>query len=111
MNASYICLYESLGKAKLKFELKSHHEMVVKDLRQIAEDNQQLNWYKNKLTKQSKHVKVVEESLEILSEKLRKTAEDNRIVRQRTKLQHEQNREEVCFFLKKHKLDICIFTC
>ncbi|VVB17461.1 unnamed protein product [Arabis nemorensis] len=85
----------SHGKTRVKFELKSHHEMVVKDLRQIAEDNQQLKWYKNKLTKQSKHVKVVEESLEILSEKLRKTAEDNRIVRQRTKMQHEQNREEM----------------
>ncbi|KAF8087573.1 hypothetical protein N665_0578s0026 [Sinapis alba] len=83
------------GKTKLKYEMKSYQEYVVKELRQIAEDNQQLNWFKNKLTKQNKHAKVLEESLGILSEKLRKTAEDNRIVRQRTKMQHEQNREEM----------------
>lgn len=102
MKASYVLfLYASLGKTKLKFEMKSYQENVVKELRQIAEDNQQLNWFKNKLTKQNKHAKVLEESLGILSEKLRKTAEDNRIVRQRTKMQHEQNREEVCFFNSK----------
>ncbi|CAA7044164.1 unnamed protein product [Microthlaspi erraticum] len=59
----------------------------------VREENQQLNWFKNKVTKQNKHAKVLEESLGILSEKLRKTAEDNRIVRQTTKMQHEQNRE------------------
>lgn len=93
--------------------MKSYQEYVVKELRQIAEDNQQLNWFKNKLTKQNKHAKGLEESLGILSEKLRKTAEDNRIVRQRTKMQHEQNREEVCFFnLVKHTLDVfkCLLT-
>lgn len=75
--------------------------MVVKELRQISEDNQQLNYFKNKLSKQNKHAKVLEESLEIMSEKLRETAENYRIVRQRTKMQHEQNREEVCFFPQK----------
>ncbi|KFK27663.1 protein suppressor of protein silencing 3-like [Arabis alpina] len=85
----------SHGKTTLKFELKSHNEMVVKDLRQITEDVQQLNWFKNKYTKESKHNKVLEESLENITEKLRKTEEDNRIVRQRTKMQHEQNREEM----------------
>ncbi|WZZ74988.1 hypothetical protein YC2023_086358 [Brassica napus] len=83
------------GKTGLTYEMKSYQEYVVKELRQIAEDNQQLNWFKNKLTKQNKHAKGLEESLGILSEKLRKTAEDNRIVRQRTKMQHEQNREEM----------------
>lgn len=109
VNASHVFLYDSTGKTRLKFEMKSHREMVVKELRQIAEDNQQLNWFKNKLTKQNKHAKVLEESLEILSEKLRKTAEDNRIVRQRTKMQHEQNREEVCFFSRKtQNLTFCM---
>ncbi|KAJ0248696.1 protein suppressor of gene silencing 3 [Hirschfeldia incana] len=83
------------GKSRLKYEMKSYQEYVVKELRQIAEDNQQLNWFKNKLTKQNKHAKVLEESLGILSEKLRKTTADSRIVRQRTKMQHEQNREEM----------------
>ncbi|CAE6116897.1 unnamed protein product [Arabidopsis arenosa] len=85
----------SQGKTRLKFEMKSYQEMVVKELRQISEDNQQLNYFKNKLSKQNKHAKVLEESLEIMSEKLRETAENYRIVRQRTKMQHEQNREEM----------------
>ncbi|KAL0718257.1 hypothetical protein Bca4012_067579 [Brassica carinata] len=55
--------------------------------------------FKNKLTKQNKHAKTLEESQGILSEKLRKTAEDNRIVRLRTKMQHEQNREELMFVM------------
>ncbi|CAL9231314.1 unnamed protein product [Arabidopsis halleri] len=85
----------SQGKTRLKFEMKSYQEMVVKELRQISEDNQQLNYFKNKLSKQNKHAKVLEESLEIMSERLRETAENYRIVRQRTKMQHEQNREEM----------------
>ncbi|XP_010521614.1 PREDICTED: protein SUPPRESSOR OF GENE SILENCING 3 [Tarenaya hassleriana] len=85
----------SQGKTALKFEMRSYREMVVKELRQISEDNQQLNWLKNKLTRQSNHAKVLEESLEIMSAKLRKTTEENRIVRQRTKMQHEQNRQEM----------------
>lgn len=100
----YVFMFDFLGKTRLKFEMKSYQEMVVKELRQISEDNQQLNWFKNKLTKQNKLAKVLEESLEIATEKLRKTAEDNRIVRQRTKMQHEENREEVCRFLENHKL-------
>lgn len=67
----------------------------MKKLRQIAEDDQQLTWFKNKLAKQNKHAMALEESVGILSEKLRKTAEGNRIVGLRTKMQHEQNREEV----------------
>ncbi|EOA20190.1 hypothetical protein CARUB_v10000486mg [Capsella rubella] len=85
----------SQGKTRLKFELRSYQEMVVKELRQIAEDNQQLNYFKNKLSKQNRHAKVLEESLEIMSEKLRETAKKTRIVRQSTKMLHEQNREEM----------------
>ncbi|KAL3597191.1 hypothetical protein D5086_008828 [Populus alba] len=64
--------------------------MVVNQIRQMAEDNQQLLYLKNK---------VVEEQLEefsgIVNEKLRKTEEENRIVRLRTQMHHEQNKEEV----------------
>uniref|UniRef100_A0A7N0UHZ5 Uncharacterized protein n=1 Tax=Kalanchoe fedtschenkoi TaxID=63787 RepID=A0A7N0UHZ5_KALFE len=37
------------GKTKLKFDMKSHHEMVTIPLQQMSEDNQQLIWLKHKL--------------------------------------------------------------
>ncbi|KAK8481967.1 hypothetical protein V6N13_144666 [Hibiscus sabdariffa] len=85
----------SQGKSRLKFEMRSYQEMVVKQIRQMSEDNQQLNFYKNKVAKEQRAKNALEESLGIVSEKLRKTMEENRIVRQRTKMQHEQNKEEM----------------
>lgn len=67
----------------------------MKQIRQMSEDNQQLVYLKNKVVKERRHSKTVEESLEIVSEKLRKTQEEIRIVRQRTNKQHEENKEEV----------------
>lgn len=88
-------LYDWLGKSKLKFEMRSYQEMVVSQMKQMSEDNQQLLWFKNKVAKEQKHSKALEESFGIVSEKLRRTLEENRIVRQRTKTHHEQNKEEV----------------
>ncbi|KAJ4966452.1 hypothetical protein NE237_018301 [Protea cynaroides] len=85
----------SHGKLKLKFEIKSYQEMVVGPMKQMSEDNQQLIYFKDKVLREQMHSKALEESLEVFNEKLRKTKEDNRIVRQRTKEQHEQNREEM----------------
>ncbi|KAG6777704.1 hypothetical protein POTOM_017533 [Populus tomentosa] len=63
----------------------------------MAEDNQQLLYLKNK---------VVEEQLEEFSgkvnEKLRKTEEEKRIVRLRTQMHHEQNKEEGYDLIKEH---------
>ena len=75
--------------------MRSYQEMVVKQIRQMSEDNQQLVYLKNKVVKERRHSKTVEESLEIVSEKLRKTQEEIRIVRLRTNKQHEENKEEV----------------
>lgn len=75
--------------------MRSYQEMVVREARQLTEKNQQLNYYMDKAEKEKKHSKVLAESFNILSEKLRKTMEENRIVRQRTRIQHEQNKEEV----------------
>ncbi|XVE83477.1 hypothetical protein DITRI_Ditri16bG0091200 [Diplodiscus trichospermus] len=87
----------SQGKSRLKFEMRSYQEMVVKQIRQMSEDNQQLIFYKNKVAKEQRLKSALEESFGIVSEKLRKTMEENRIVRQRTKMQHEQNKEEMDF--------------
>ncbi|CAM8946723.1 unnamed protein product [Rhodiola kirilowii] len=83
------------GKTNLKFDMRSHHEMVVIPLKQMSEDNQQLIWLKHKVAKEQRHSKALEESFGIVSEKLRQTMEENRIVRQRTKWQHEEYREEM----------------
>ncbi|KAE9444909.1 hypothetical protein C3L33_23193, partial [Rhododendron williamsianum] len=81
--------------ARLKFETRSYQEMVVNQMRQMSEDNQQLIWFKDKVAKEQRRSKALEESFEVVSEKLRKTVEENRIVRQRSKMHHEQNKEEV----------------
>jgi len=75
--------------------MKSYQEMVVHQIRQMNEDNQQLLYLKNKMVKEKKHSKALEESFGIVTEKLRKTMEENRIVRRRTKMQHEEIKEEV----------------
>ncbi|KAI3880939.1 hypothetical protein MKX03_020005, partial [Papaver bracteatum] len=61
----------------------------------MSEENKQLLWYKNRLDENQWHTKGLEESLGIMSERLRKTTKENVIVRERTKLQHEQNKEEL----------------
>ncbi|KOM40708.1 hypothetical protein LR48_Vigan04g090600 [Vigna angularis] len=80
----------SQGKSRLKFDMRSYQEMVVHQIRQMNEDNQQLLYFKNKVVKTTKHTKTLEESIGKMSEKLRKTMEENRIVRRRTKMQHEE---------------------
>ncbi|XP_058210087.1 protein SUPPRESSOR OF GENE SILENCING 3-like [Rhododendron vialii] len=83
--------------ARLKFETRSYQEMVVNQMRQMSEDNQQLIWFKDKVAKEQRRSKALVESFEVVSEKLRKTVEENRIVRQRSKMHHEQNKEEMDF--------------
>ena len=73
----------------------SYQEKVVNQLKQMNEDNQQLNWYKNKVAKEQMHSKALEESFGLVSQKQRKTEEENRQVRERTKQLHDQNKEEV----------------
>lgn len=67
----------------------------MNQIRQMSEDNQQLVYFKDKIVKERRHSKTVKESLDLVTEKLRKTEKDFRIVRQRTKMQHEENKEEV----------------
>lgn len=83
------------GKSRLKYELRSYQEMVVIPMKQMNEDNQQLVWLKNKVIKQEKRSKAIEETFGVVTQKLRETMEENRIVRLRTKIQHQENKEEV----------------
>ncbi|XP_052192935.1 protein SUPPRESSOR OF GENE SILENCING 3 [Diospyros lotus] len=87
----------SQGKSKLKFEIKSYQEMVVNQMKRMSEDNQQLIWFKNKVAKEQMRSKALQESFGSVSEKLRRTLEENRIVKERSKMHHEQNKEEMDF--------------
>ncbi|XP_065875051.1 protein SUPPRESSOR OF GENE SILENCING 3 [Euphorbia lathyris] len=87
----------SQGKAKLRFEMRSYIESVVQQIAQMSEDNQQLGWYKTRVVKEQLRYRSVKESLERVTDKLRKTTEENRIVRQRTQIHHEQSQEELEF--------------
>ncbi|KAK8625324.1 hypothetical protein V6N13_090198 [Hibiscus sabdariffa] len=99
----YIALKEDLdlfnrhskGKSGLKFETRSYQEMVESQIKKINDDSQQLNLLKKKVAQEQKYSQVLAESLGRLSEKLRQTTEEYSIVRQQTRLQHEQNKEEL----------------
>lgn len=65
----------------------------------MSEDNQQLGYYKDKFSREQNKNKTLAESLGQISLKLRQKTEENRIVRQRTKMQQEENKEEVIYQL------------
>ncbi|TYG84040.1 hypothetical protein ES288_D01G217600v1 [Gossypium darwinii] len=85
----------SQGKSKLKFETRSYQEMVESQIKKINDDSQQLNLLKKKVAQEQQPSQVLAESLGRLSEKLRQTTEEYGIMRQQTRLQHEQNKEEL----------------
>ncbi|XP_008795270.1 protein SUPPRESSOR OF GENE SILENCING 3 homolog [Phoenix dactylifera] len=85
----------SQGKSRLKYDTRSYQEMVVIPMKQMSEDNQQLIWLKNKVVKQEQWSKTLEETCGVMSQKLRESREENRIVRLRTKIQHEENKVEM----------------
>lgn len=85
----------SQGKSKLKFEMRSYQEMVVGPMKQMSEENQLLIWYKNKVAIDQQHEKDLEQTMELMSNQLRITNEENRIVKQRTTIQHEENKEQM----------------
>ncbi|KAJ0697939.1 putative protein SUPPRESSOR OF GENE SILENCING 3 [Helianthus annuus] len=83
----------SKGKVKLKFEMVSYHEKVVDQLKQMNEENQQLHWYKDKAVTHQMHAKALEESIDLVSKKLRKKEVEDRIKKERTQ-QHCEELEE-----------------
>nr|CAD1842145.1 unnamed protein product [Ananas comosus var. bracteatus] len=87
--------HHSQGKLRLKYDMRSYQEMVVNPMKQMSEDNQQLLWLKNKVVKQEQRSKALEETVKVVNQKLSETMEENRIVMLRTKIQHEENKEEM----------------
>ncbi|XP_020589103.1 protein SUPPRESSOR OF GENE SILENCING 3 homolog isoform X2 [Phalaenopsis equestris] len=85
----------SHGKGCLKFDVRSYQEMVLGPMKQMSENNQKLIWLKNKIVKQEQRSKVLKETFEVVSQKLRDTFDENRIVRHKMKIQHEENKEEM----------------
>ncbi|CAL0325158.1 unnamed protein product [Lupinus luteus] len=85
----------SQGKTQLKYEMRSYQEMVVKEIRKMGEDNEQLHYWMNKAEKCEKDKKNLEESLGVMAERMRQTMEESHTVRLRTKKQYEENSEEL----------------
>ncbi|KAJ1265164.1 hypothetical protein BS78_08G058800 [Paspalum vaginatum] len=83
------------GKSCLKYEMRSYNEMVVIQMKQMSEDNQQLNYLKNKVVKTEQRSKAVEETLGVVTQKLRETVEDNIFVRTKAKEKHLEYEQEM----------------
>jgi len=83
------------GKTRLKYEMRSYNEMVVIPMKQMSEDNQQLNYLKNKVVKTEQRSKAVEETLGVVTQRLRETMEENQFVRDKAKEKHLEYEQEV----------------
>lgn len=83
------------GKSRLKYEMRSYNEMVVMQMKQMSEDNQQLNYLKNKMVKTEQRSKAVEETLGVITQKLRETMEENIFVRTKAKEKHMEYEQEM----------------
>ncbi|KAF7842685.1 protein SUPPRESSOR OF GENE SILENCING 3-like [Senna tora] len=83
------------GKSKLKFEMRSYQEMVESKIKNINDDNQLVYYFKKQAAKEQIKSQALEASLSKVSQKLRQTVEENRLVRERTKIQHEEKKEEM----------------
>ncbi|TVU51337.1 hypothetical protein EJB05_02756 [Eragrostis curvula] len=83
------------GKSRLKYEMRSYNEMVVAQMKQMSEDNQQLNYLKNKVVKTEQRSKAVEETLGVITQKFRETMEENIFVRSKAKEKHAEYEQEM----------------
>ncbi|XP_039125123.1 protein SUPPRESSOR OF GENE SILENCING 3 homolog [Dioscorea cayenensis subsp. rotundata] len=83
------------GKTRLKYDMRSYQEVVVSQMKQMSEENQQLVYFRNKNVEHKQYSKALEELNGMLSQKLRDAMNENGIVRLRTKIQFEENKEEM----------------
>ena len=72
----------SLGKTKLKFEMRSYQEMVESKIKHINDDSRKLDYYKSMVAKEQIKSQVGADSLCKSSEKLSMTTEKNRVDQQ-----------------------------
>ncbi|CAN6475416.1 unnamed protein product [Victoria cruziana] len=83
------------GKTRLKFEMRSYQEMVVIPMKRMEEDNQQLVWYKNRVERGQKETETLRETVTAVGKMLRTKEQENKIVREMSKRQHEESRAEM----------------
>jgi hypothetical protein len=64
-------------------------------MKQMSEDNQQLNYLKNKVVKTEQRSKAVEETLGAVTQKYRETMEEMIFVKDKAKEKHLEYEQEV----------------
>jgi len=96
----------SKGKARLKYDMKSYHKMVVEPMKQMDEDNQKLTWFKTKVAKQQEHSRTLEETVSIVASKLRMKDAEIKIIRQRATEQHEESKKEMDYLEQSYRQQI-----
>ncbi|XP_037491085.1 protein SUPPRESSOR OF GENE SILENCING 3-like isoform X2 [Jatropha curcas] len=74
--------------------MRSYQEMVVNGIRQMTEENHQLQWLKNRVSEQQRHTKELEESNSMLKEKLKMLTKEMDNLRHQANQHHEQSMEE-----------------
>uniref|UniRef100_A0A0D9XXP9 XS domain-containing protein n=1 Tax=Leersia perrieri TaxID=77586 RepID=A0A0D9XXP9_9ORYZ len=88
------------GKDYLQYEMKSYNEMVVTQLKQMSEDNLQLNYVKNEMVRTEQHSKEVEEILGVETQKLQQAIDDNIILKRKTNEMLLECEEQMNFNVK-----------